>query len=59
MYSKSPITSAARYDDIFGVMAKRMVCWFSPGPGVSEIIFELEIATCPLWATAVMSKVAL
>src|ERR1700730_2774185 len=58
MYSKLPTTNAARYEDILGVVAKRTVCR-SPGPGVSEETLEFEIATWPLSATVVMSKVAL
>ena len=36
-YSKLPTTNAARYEDIFAVVANFTVC-LSPGPGVSETI---------------------
>src|ERR1700727_2202942 len=37
MYSKLPMTSAARDEDIFTVVAKRTVC-FKPGPGEKHTV---------------------
>ena len=59
IHSKSPTAMATRYVDIFGVVANLIVCFPSPGPGVSEAMTLLEIAVSPLFAISVMSNVAL
>ena len=53
--TKSPTSSATRYDDIFGVRANVTVCLPGSGPGVSFVTLPFEIAVSPASTVIEMS----
>src|SRR4029079_17861051 len=58
-HSKSPAAMATRYDDIFGVGEKVMVCTARDGPGRSAVMRPFEITVSPRSAVTVTENVAL
>ena len=58
-HSKSPTSSATRYVDMRGVVAKVTVCLPAAGPGTSETWRPLEMPMSPSSRTTLMSNVAL